>query len=242
MTTSTTENYYTAHSTRLIKDLEKKLPYFKRVLNTEFPPAEVARIIHETRDEYRRLLPRLPDIGGRQNPMTENLLGAAWFLALAQPLRERGWSDDRVGDVIYRIAEVWVASSPRWLAWLQGQLVRTPLVRFLLGRISRQSQQRRYTADFVVQFVSGNGRDFDFGLDFTECAICKLFQTEQAGGLARHMCRIDYLTTSYRGIQLMRTGTIANGASKCDFRYKKMAGGQRVTASTGESQAIALYE
>jgi hypothetical protein len=192
--------------------------------------------MQQTRDEYRRLLPRLPDIGGRQNPLTENLLASAWFLALAQPLRERGWSDDRIGDLIYRIAEVWVTSSPHWVAWLQGQLARTPLVKFLLKRVSRQSQQRRNAADFAMQFVDGNGRDFDFGIDFTECGICKLFQAEQAGGLAKHMCRIDYLTTSLRGIQLIRTGTIANGASKCDFRYKKLPNGQRA------SQAITLYE
>jgi hypothetical protein len=182
MITNTAENYYTAHSTQLLKELEKKLPYLKRVLDTEFAPDDAARIIQQTRDEYRRLLPRLPDIGGRQNPLTENLLASAWFLALAQPLRQRGWSDDRIGDLIYRIAEVWVTSSPRWVAWLQGQLVRTPLVKFLLKRVSRQLQQRRNTADFAMQFVDGNG------------------------------------------------------ASKCDFRYKKVSGRQR------ESQVITLYE
>lgn len=236
MTTPIAENYYTAHEAQLLKDLDKQLPHFKHVLNTEFAPDEVTRIIQQTREEFRRLLPRLPDIGGRQNPLTENLLASAWFLALAQPLRQRNWSDDQIGDLIYRIAEVWVASSPRWVAWLQGKLARTPLVKFLLKRVSRQSQQRRYAADFVVQFVEGNGRNFDFGLDFTECGICKLFQAEGAAGLAKHMCRIDYLTTSFRGIQLIRTGTIANGASKCDFRYKQLPGGQRAP------QAIALYE
>lgn len=236
MNTPITENYYAAHEAQLLKDLDKQLPHFKRVLNTEFPPDEVTRIIQQTREEFRRLLPRLPDIGGRQNPLTENLLASAWFLALAQPLRQRNWSDDQIGDLIYRIAEVWVASSPRWVAWLQGKLARTPLVKFLLKRVSRQSQQRRYAADFVVQFVEGNGRNFDFGLDFTECGICKLFQAEGAAGLAKHMCRIDYLTTSFRGIQLIRNGTIANGASKCDFRYKQSPGGQRAP------QAIALYE
>jgi hypothetical protein len=78
----------------------------------------------------------------------------------------------------------------------------------------------KYPGDFVVHFVPGDGRTFDFGLDFTGCAIHKFFQAEGAGHFAKYMCRIDYLTTSYKGIELTRTGTIANGAEKCDFRYR----------------------
>jgi hypothetical protein len=111
-------------------------------------------------------------------------------------------------------------SSPRWIGRMQSLLIKTPLLRIIFGRISRQSQQRKYPGDFVVHFVPGDGRTFDFGIDFTGCAIHKFFQAEQAGHFAKYMCRIDYLTTSYKGIELMRTGTIANGADKCDFRYR----------------------
>jgi hypothetical protein len=221
MTASQTgENYYAAHEAKLLKDLHQKLPFFRRALMTRFPADEVEHIIPQMQDEFRRLLPRLPYIGGKQNPLTTNLVACSWFLALYRVLQPRGLSDDEIGDLVYRVAEEWVKSSPRWLGRLQCLLVKTPFLRLVFGRISRQSQQRKYPGDFVVHFVPGDGRHFDFGLDFTGCAIHKFFQAEQAGHFAKYMWRIDYLTTSLKGIELIRTGTIANEADKCDFRYK----------------------
>jgi L-2-amino-thiazoline-4-carboxylic acid hydrolase len=220
MTTLTGENYYVVHEVKLIEDLQQKLPFFRRALAARFAKDEVERIIQQLQDEFCALLPRLPYIGGKQNPLTTNLVACTWFLALYRVLQPRGLSDDEVGDVVYRVAEEWVTSTPRWIGRMQSLLIKTPLLRIIFGRISRQSQQRKYPGDFVVHFVPGDGRNFDFGVDFTGCAIHKFFQAEQAGHFAKYMCRIDYLTTSYKGIELMRTGTIANGADKCDFRYR----------------------
>lgn len=220
----TGKNYYIAHEARLLKDLRQKLPFFRRALSTRFPQDEVERIIQQTQDEFRATLPRLPYIGGKQNPLTTNLVACSWFLALYRVLQPRGLSDDEIGELVYRVAEEWVKSTPHWLVRLQGLLIKTPLLRLIFGQISRQTQQRKYPGDFVVHFVPGerrgDGRDFDFGLDFTGCAIHKFFQAEQAGHFAKYMCRIDDLTTSFKGIELIRTGTIANGADKCDFRYR----------------------
>ncbi len=234
----TGENSYTAHEARLLKDLRQKLPFFRRALGTQFSKDEVERIIQQTQDEFRATLPRLPYIGGKQNPMTTNLVACTWFLALYRVLQPRGLSDDEIGDLVYRVAEEWVKSSPRWLGRLQRLLVKTPLLRIIFGRISRQSQQRKYPGDFVVHFVPGDGRNFDFGLDFTGCAIHKFFQAEQAGHFAKYMCRIDDLTTSFKGIELIRTGTIANGADKCDFRYRLANSSKQHIALSAKDQSV----
>lgn len=233
MTSQPGENYYVAHEAKLLRDLRQKLPFFRRALSSRFSKDEVERIIQQLQDEFRALLPHLPYIGGQQNPLTTNLVACSWFLALYRVLQPRGLSDDEIGELVYRVAEEWVTSAPRWIGRVQVLLVKTPLLRMILGRISRQTQQRKYPGDFVVHFVPGDGRNFDFGLDFTGCAIHKFFQAEQAGHFAKYMCRIDYLTTSYKGIELIRTGTIANGADKCDFRYRMAySSTQRITLST----------
>ena len=224
ITSQPRENYYVVHETQLLKELRHKLPFFRRALSSQFANDEVERIIQEMQAEFRALLPRLPYIGGKQNPLTTNLVACSWFLALYRVLQPRGLSDDEIGELVYRVAEEWVTSAPRWLGRVQVLLGKTPLLRMILGRISRQTQQHKYPGDFVVHFVPGDGRNFDFGLDFTGCAIHKFFQAEQAGHFAKYMCRIDYLTTSYKGIELIRTGTIANGADKCDFRYRLASG------------------
>lgn len=89
-------------------------------------------------------------------------------------------------------------------------------------KLGERSQKREYAGDFVVQYVESDGTNYEYGFDFTECGICKLFQAENAGQFTKHMCRIDYLTTSFNGIELIRSGTIANGQEKCDFRFRKL--------------------
>ena len=35
------------------------------------------------------------------------------------------------------------------------------------------------------------------------------------------LCEVDEITSALAGLKLVRTGTIANGAKKCDFRFIK---------------------
>jgi hypothetical protein len=51
------------------------------------------------------------------------------------------------------------------------------------------------------------------------------------------MCRIDYLTTSFKGIELIRTDTIANGADKCDFRYRLASSSRQYIALSPKDQS-----
>ncbi|MFI5156145.1 MAG: L-2-amino-thiazoline-4-carboxylic acid hydrolase [Chitinophagales bacterium] len=36
------------------------------------------------------------------------------------------------------------------------------------------------------------------------------------------LCEVDKVTSGLAGLDLIRTGTIALGAKKCDFRFKKI--------------------
>ena len=213
--------YYTEHQEKLLTQFKKKEESFKHILALEFP-VDADRILGEMHEEFKGLLPRLPYIGGDKNLLTENLVVSAWFLSLYKTLNKRGYGDDFIGDLCYRIAEDFVHKQPQWAAKLQGALAGTGLFKSMYRKLSEKSQMREYPGDFVVQYVEGSGEHFDYGFDFTECGICKLFQAENTSSFTKHMCRIDYLTTSFNGIELIRTGTIANGAEKCDFRFRKL--------------------
>ncbi len=41
-----------------------------------------------------------------------------------------------------------------------------------------------------------------------------------ASATASILCEVDKLTSSLAGLEMVRSGTIANGAAKCDFRWK----------------------
>lgn len=216
-----TITYYTDNQPKLLAQFKKKEKSFRTILEAEFP-VEAESILQEMREEFNSILPRLPYIGGEKNLLTENLVISAWFLSLYKALSKRGHGDDLIGDLCYRIAEDFVHKQPQWAAKLQGVLAGTGLFKNMYRKLSEKSQKREYPGDFVVQYVEGSCEHFDYGFDFTECGICKLFQAENASQFRKHMCRIDYLTTSFNGIELIRTGTIANGHEKCDFRFRKL--------------------
>ena len=51
-----------------------------------------------------------------------------------------------------------------------------------------KSQQRKYPGNFVLTYVEGDGREFDYGIDYTECTNCKFLQAENAFELPPNAC------------------------------------------------------
>jgi len=92
----------------------------------------------------------------------------------------------------------------------------------LPGRLkwAEDSKRRVYENDWVVDVLPGN-EDYDLGYDYHECGVCKLCTDEGCPELAQYMCRLDFFLAEMMGMKLERTGTIAEGAKLCDFRYSK---------------------
>lgn len=85
---------------------------------------------------------------------------------------------------------------------------------------ARASHERQYENDWVVDVLTRTD-DFELGYDYHECGICKLCRDEGCPELAKYLCRLDFVMADIMGMKLERTMTIAEGHSKCDFRYLK---------------------
>ncbi len=111
--------------------------------------------------------------------------------------------------------------------------------RYYLNRLRKraiESHQREYPDGYVYDFIEGDGKTFDYGVDYIECASCKFLARQGASELAPYLCPVDILYSEALGWGLMRTQTLAEGDSKCDFRFKK--GGPTNVAVPDEMQAI----
>ena len=75
-----------------------------------------------------------------------------------------------------------------------------PAVTGFLKYLASESKNHIYSGDFVFEFVEGE--DFDFGLDFEECAICKFFQSKGADEFVPYMCATDIPESKYGGLGL----------------------------------------
>ena len=80
---------------------------------------------------------------------------------------------------------------------------------------------KTHPGEFEIEVLKGDGEEFDWGYNIKSCAICHVFSQHDAMDLVPYMCAYDDVASDQGNMGLRRTGTIATGASHCDFRYKK---------------------
>lgn len=75
----------------------------------------------------------------------------------------------------------------------------------------------------MVDILEGGANDdFELGYDYHTCGICSLCRDEGCFELAKYLCRMDYVLADMMHMRLVRTQTIAEGATYCDFRYSRI--------------------
>ena len=91
-----------------------------------------------------------------------------------------------------------------------------------------------HPGEFKVEMVDGQGKDFAFGYNIRSCAICHLYAQHDAMALVPYMCASDDVVSDQQGQGLRRSGTIALGATQCDFRYQPGGQPRRVADEYGD--------
>jgi hypothetical protein len=119
------------------------------------------------------------------------------------------------------MAEAQLHSYPSPLRYLVGRWGFTKYNMNKLKKGASASQKRLYPEDWVWSFVEGDGREFDYGIDCTECGAYKFFRAQGADELTPYMCRLGLALSKAFGMGLTRTTTIAEGGEKCDYRFKR---------------------
>ncbi len=181
--------------------------------------AEVMRA--EMGEELRRLIPQVPYIGGKQNPLTTQLVQSAGALAIYRVVLKHGDTLEDTGELLHRLFRAEVERIPRVLRpWVKRYMFSRLRRRQALKEASR-SQARRYPGDWVFERVDGDGSSFDQGRDYTECGIVKFLHAQDADALCPYLCDLDWVTAEVIGYGFQRTKTLAWGCDRCDFRMSK---------------------
>lgn len=222
-----TDSYYTTEKPHLLRDFDRMSGMLQKVLAASLGNDLAPVILQETRREFEALLPQLPYIGGKENRHTRDVIGTSYGLALYKVLTARGRPVEEIAQVVYALAEAKLDSLP-WTANLGLRLLRALLPTSLGKRIFKarlkkraaESQARRIPGDAVAYYVEGEGREFDCGIDIVECPIVNFFRAQGAGEFVRYACLYDFPASRLSGTGLVRTMTLAEGAEKCDDRFR----------------------
>jgi len=214
-------SYYTKQRHKLLKNHHKMMMLGKPLMQDRYGQQLAETAVTDSTTEFEKLIPQMPYIGGAANSMTDTLVQMTSLLALYRVLKREGRPVAEIGDLFYEMAQAQVNRFPQWLRHLIGRFY---LSRWNFRRLRKRaavSQQRLYPGDFVIELVPANDGQTLQGINYLECGIVKFFAQQGAAELTPHMCRIDFLLFPAMGIQLKRTGTIAQGCTHCDFRFSK---------------------
>jgi len=175
----------------------------------------------EAHQEFESIIPKIPYIGGDENLNTMNLIMASSCLATYRTLKAHGKSVEEIGKIIYEMCETLV-DYPKFILRLIGRLKYGKRYEKKIREWATESQKRQYPGDWVSAFVEGNGREFDYGFDMTQCGILRFFHAQGADEITPYMCvSVDGIFSKAFNRGLVRTMTLAEGYDRCDFRYKR---------------------
>jgi hypothetical protein len=219
MSDTTGSDYYVARTAALLRGHDRLCAYGHELLAERYGAAAVPAILAEARDEFAALIPAIPYIGGRANPLTDTLEQMASMLALYRVLQRRGRPVAEVGALVHAMAQRRIDSMPALLRRLAGRLYMSRLWRRRTERKALASQRGVYPGNFVFEVVPGDDSGAEWGINYLECGLVKFLHAQGADEFTPYMCFIDFLMFPAMGIRLERQGTLAQGCAQCDFRF-----------------------
>ncbi len=213
---------------RLLARYEKKSSNVVDLVARFVAPGARAEVTADAKREFAAMVDEIPYADRPSHTMFAPSFGIYQFLAVYKAARGRGYSAHELGRAI-----------------LATPLARTPKpasdeVLQKMKQEAAASQRSAAPNEFVFELVEGEGAETDWGMNITTCAVCHAFARHDAMDLVPYMCATDDVESDAGGLGLRRTGTIALGAHRCDFRYK--AGGEPRPLAPQYPEAIRVDE
>ena len=215
------ETYYETQKPKLLLYFNKTLQRMTGFFDSYFQDLHAHLLMGEFLNEYEILIPQFPYIGGENNLNNRDLIQSSWALIIYRVLHRRGKSLEEVGEFIYKSREALILTYPKILIRFYSWYRFTNIFKNKWRKFALETHKREHHDNFVVTFVEGNGKEFDYGYDYTECAIQKFFETQGASELLPYICATDIPVSKALNMGLKRTTTLALGGEKCDFRFKR---------------------
>lgn len=202
--------------------------FFADCIKSNYPSTADLLLIQLDK-EFDHILPDVKFATTSGNPMDRRLIFCAYFLALIKVLDLNGETFEKIRARSLEVVHEYVRPKngfQRFMKKLPPRLIKLSIAKGLLKVLAKRVGTRGHPDGFVANmtFDKKETHGLGYGVDILECGICKLFSKHGYYKYASILCEVDEVTSNLAGLKLIRSGTIANGAAKCDFRYAPVKG------------------
>lgn len=215
-----TEATLTAHASAAHAELARWKDDFAGALAAHFPADELPALWHDVEARFAELLARMPDPGWRAPAMRMFSVGGAVYIAVRLALAAHGFDAERT----WGVCEPATRSHFARMRGLQRAAASAGMFSWPMRWLTRRLEARSREAPvggWAVTYIDGDGERFDYGVDYGRCAIRQLAVDVGAADFAPYICLSDIIGSEEFGWGLVRTETLAQGGTRCDFRFKR---------------------
>ncbi len=183
-----------------------------------FNAVDVKNLLEQTWNSLDGLVPNViqePTFGSRMNIRLAGLT-LAFFRHLTAAGIEREYAVELVGDISWKIYQWW-GYVGRFLARLSRH-----------DRIKDHARRVRQDGSWPMSFPFNPPgyqaqyvpTEHGLGFNVIRCPVAEYLRAQGASDLAvSTWCMLDYALAEMIGLRLVRTGTLAAGDERCDFRW-----------------------
>ena len=190
----------------------------RRVLLEHHGESFAEPVIAKARAEYERVLPRVPDIGGRKNVFQPVMTINGWLAALHRAVRSEGGTAEDTVRVAQHVFDGWLRKLPPLALRAIGRAMLSAPARRYFERQAARSQQRRHAEDFVWQLERGPEGEVLFVFD--ECAVNKWYDANDLRDLKPYCNFADVTYSRLMDMGVDASQTIGLGCPRCALCFK----------------------
>lgn len=215
--------YYSSRKQDLLNDFDETAGLVRDPVVARYGEAFADTLHSEIRREYEILIPEIPYIKGpRGRALNTFLLITAQELAAWKAMNGQGKSAAEAWELCHLAIRAKAERIPRWKRLMWRRLMFSKLVRRIFARREKQGQTL-HLGDFEVQYLLGDGDEFDLGVNYLQCGNHRFVMEHGGEEFAPYVCMSDIALSDAMGWGLIRTQSLADGCDRCDFRFKSGA-------------------
>jgi len=224
MTVKVIKDYYVKRKPKLMKNFSKEIEVTRDMLKRKFSEAKINEMFNQMKTEYEKIIPEIPYIGGTKNPFSSLLVGGMSSLAMFRVLEREGFTLRDIGEFYYEFRDIHNTIRKHKLEKIGKDPAQYPFEISYIDWAKKSceiSKLRNYPDDWVADYVEGDGKIFEWGFNFHECGLHKVFKRLDAEKFIPFFCLSDFSEANILGFGFSRTQSLGFGAPMCDHRYVK---------------------
>ncbi len=228
-------NAYFSHKSKLLKSFDRTADLVKGTVVSRYGEDFADTLYVEARQEFEALIPQMPYIDRRAAMLRTFLFITTQELAVYQVMKRHGKTAGEAWEICHDGLRLRLKKVSKFVRWFAEKIYFSNFARKMMQKTTAQTQEQPL-AGFVMEFVAGDGENFDYGVNYLECTMHKFVCEQGAAEFAPYVCLSDIPLGDTFGWGVIRSETLADGCRRCNFRFKK-GGETQISSPIPEVQA-----